>query len=156
FAMLAAAAFFAHAQEPAALLRDDAARFATRAQAAFARGGAAKANWGMLVTDATTGEVLYARNADSYFEPASNAKLFTTVLALASLGPAYRIRTTIETTSRLDKEGKLKGSLWLTGRGDANLSNRVFPFTKRGDRDGPPTKTLAQLADQVVAHGVKE
>ena len=44
----------------------------------------------------------------------------------------------------------------LVGRGDANLSNRVFPFSKKVERGGPPEKALAELADQVVARGVKE
>ena len=42
------------------------------------------------VLDTSSGEILYARNPDGYFAPASNAKLFTTVLALATLGPDYR------------------------------------------------------------------
>ncbi len=61
--------------------------------------GAADVNrgyWGMLVEDADSGEVLYSLNADRYFLPASNAKLFTAALTLATLGSDYCFHTTIE------------------------------------------------------------
>ncbi|MCU1340988.1 MAG: D-alanyl-D-alanine carboxypeptidase/D-alanyl-D-alanine-endopeptidase, partial [Candidatus Acidoferrum typicum] len=44
----------------------------------------------------------------------------------------------------------------LNGRGDANLSNRKFPYEKKSERDGPTEKALAALADAIVARGVKE
>jgi D-alanyl-D-alanine carboxypeptidase/D-alanyl-D-alanine-endopeptidase (penicillin-binding protein 4) len=108
------------------------------------------------VTDAATGEVLYARNPDGFFLPASNAKLFTTAFALATLGPDYRVRTSIASSGGLDANGVLSGDLVLIGRGDASLSNRKFPYGKKEERDGPPDKVLAELAAEVAAHGVKE
>jgi D-alanyl-D-alanine carboxypeptidase/D-alanyl-D-alanine-endopeptidase (penicillin-binding protein 4) len=141
-----------------AVERGDLARFRARAEAALTANGAEKAYWGALIVDAQTGETLYALNAGRYFRPASNIKLFTTTLALATLGADFRTRTTIETTSTLESNGLLRGDLVLVGRGDANLSNRVFPFTGpgQGERSGPTDKALAELADQVVAHGVKQ
>ena len=88
--------------------------------------------------------------------PASNAKLFTTALALATLGPDYRVRTTVASSGALDANGVLNGDLVLIGRGDANLSNRKFPYGKKEERDGPPEKVLADFADAVAARGVKE
>lgn len=137
-------------------IRDDVARFRERAEAILSNGSAAKGHWGALVTDAETGDILYALNSAQYFTPASNTKLFTTTLALASLGPDYRIRTTLETVGALDAAGELHGDLVLVGRGDANLSNRVFPYTKQAQRDGPPEKVLAELADQLAHRGVKQ
>jgi D-alanyl-D-alanine carboxypeptidase/D-alanyl-D-alanine-endopeptidase (penicillin-binding protein 4) len=116
----------------------------------------AKGHWGVLVVDAATGEVLYQHNADAYFTPASNTKLFTTALGLAKLGPEYRYRTTIESRATVDTYGRLAGDVVLVARGDPNLSNRRFPYTKEEERDGPPEKVLAALADQVVARGVKQ
>jgi D-alanyl-D-alanine carboxypeptidase/D-alanyl-D-alanine-endopeptidase (penicillin-binding protein 4) len=110
----------------------------------------------VLVTDAATGEVLYARNPDGYFMPASNAKLFTTALALATLGPDYRVRTTLASSGALDVNGVLNGDLVLIGRGDANLSNRKFPYEKKEEREGPPEKILAEFIDAVASRGVKE
>lgn len=136
--------------------RGDIARFADRVQAALGSAGSDKAYWGLVVSDADTGEELYSLNAGRYFMPASNAKLFTTALALATLGPDFHIRTAVEGTRQPDSSGHLEGDLVLIGRGDANLSNRVFPFVQHAEHNGPPEKGLADLADQVVAAGVKE
>jgi D-alanyl-D-alanine carboxypeptidase/D-alanyl-D-alanine-endopeptidase (penicillin-binding protein 4) len=136
--------------------RADVARFSQRVETALTASGPDKGFWGFLITDAATGEMLYARNASSYFTPASDAKLFTTALALATLGPEYRVGTTISTTGTLDDNGLLNGDLVLKGRGDANLSNRKFPYDKKVEHDGLPEKALAALADAVAARGVKE
>jgi D-alanyl-D-alanine carboxypeptidase/D-alanyl-D-alanine-endopeptidase (penicillin-binding protein 4) len=136
--------------------RADVERFRQRTDAALSATGPDKGAWGVLVTDAKTGEVLYARNADGYFMPASNAKLFTTALALATLGPDYRVRTPVASSGTLDANGMLNGDLVLIGRGDANLSNRKFPYGKKEEREGPPEKVLAELAGAVAASGLKE
>jgi D-alanyl-D-alanine carboxypeptidase/D-alanyl-D-alanine-endopeptidase (penicillin-binding protein 4) len=150
------------AQAPA---RHPAKRPATRTDIAAFRGAverilsAPEVNrgyWGLFVQDADTGEVLFAQNADRYFLPASNAKLFTAALALASLGPDYRFHTTIETRATIDANGALQGNLVLVGRGDPNLSNRKVPFESRTARDGPPEKILAEMADAIAARGVKQ
>lgn len=134
----------------------DVARFRARVDAALSAQGPDKGYWGILVTDAGTGKVLFARNADSYFMPASDAKLFTTALALATLGSDYRVKTTVVASGPIDANGVLNGDLVLIGRGDANLSNRKFPFVRKEERDGPPEKALAEFADEVAARGVKE
>jgi len=141
---------------PEAKLRADVAGFRSRVEAVLAEAGADKGYWGVLVADANTGEVLFALNPQRYFTPASNAKLFSTALAMATLGSDYRFRTTIETRGTVDHYGRLRGDLVLVGRGDPNLSNRRFPLGKKVERDGPPEKTLAELADAVVARGVKQ
>ena len=64
----------------------DIARFRERVQAALESTGNDKAYWGLIVKDADSGEVFYTLNAGRYFMPASNAKLFTTAMALATLG----------------------------------------------------------------------
>jgi serine-type D-Ala-D-Ala carboxypeptidase/endopeptidase (penicillin-binding protein 4) len=136
--------------------RPDVARFRTRVEATLSAPGPDKGLWGLLITDADSGEALYSQNADSLFTPASDTKLFTTALALATLGPNYQIRTTIETPGALDQNGVLRGDLVLVGRGDANLSNRKFPFDKKVEREGAPEKAISELADAVVVHGVKQ
>ena len=133
-----------------------AAHFAARSETLLGAAPSSKGDWGILIVDAQTGETLYERNADGYFVPASNMKLFTTALALARLGPDYKFHTTLETRGTISAEGILAGDMLLVGRGDPNLSNRRFPFELKEEFDGPPEKALAQLADALVARGVKE
>src|SRR5271170_7168314 len=50
---------------------------------------------GAQVVELSDGQVLYARNSERLFVPASNMKLFTTALALSKLGADYRLMTQI-------------------------------------------------------------
>lgn len=45
-------------------------------------------NWGILVESLADGTVIYSHNADKFFIPASNTKIFTTAAALQKLGPS--------------------------------------------------------------------
>jgi serine-type D-Ala-D-Ala carboxypeptidase/endopeptidase (penicillin-binding protein 4) len=137
-------------------LEADKKHFAERADALLALEPVSKGAWGILIVDAETGETLYELNAAKYFVPASNMKLFTTALALAKLGPDYRFQTTLETRGTLSPDGKLVGDLFLVGRGDPNLSNRKFPYDLKEEFDGQPERVLAELADALLAKGVKE
>jgi serine-type D-Ala-D-Ala carboxypeptidase/endopeptidase (penicillin-binding protein 4) len=132
------------------------AKFRQTVEATLADPMAQKSLPGILVADADTGKPLYELNADKYFTPASNTKLFTTTLAMATLGPDYRFRTTIETSGVLDSSGRLRGDLVLVGRGDPDFSNRHMPFDAKNPFDGAPDKPVADLADAIVAKGVKE
>jgi len=136
--------------------RPDVAAFRARVEAKLADERVDKGRWGVLVVDAATGQKLYALNDQRYFTPASNTKLYTTVLAFAALGPDFRFRTTVETSGRIDSYGRLVGDLLLVGRGDPDLTNRKLPYTKEEDREGPPEKVLVELADAVVARGIKQ
>jgi serine-type D-Ala-D-Ala carboxypeptidase/endopeptidase (penicillin-binding protein 4) len=113
--------------------------------------------WGILVADRDTGMTLYEWNADQFFMPASNAKLFTTALAVAELRSDYRFHTTLESKATLGNDGRLSGDLILVGRGDPNLSNRKIPYDGGApEREGITEKVLAEMADRVVAGGLKE
>src|ERR1700690_2901670 len=136
--------------------RPDVARFRARVEATLNEIHAQKANWGVLVVDRDTGEALFESNSDHFFTPASNARVFTTAFALAPLGPGYRFRTTLESKTALDSDGKLSGDLVLVGRGDPDLSNRKFPFAAKVEHEGPTETILAELADAAVARGLKE
>lgn len=148
---------FAHPpKKSAARVPADIARFQQRVEAALAIPVAQKSFVGVLIVDAATGKTLYELNADRYFTPASNTKLFTTTLAMAMLGPDYRFRTTIETHGTLDAAGRLRGDLTLVGRGDPDFSNRRIPYDAKNPIDGPSDKPLGELVDAIVAKGVKE
>jgi D-alanyl-D-alanine carboxypeptidase/D-alanyl-D-alanine-endopeptidase (penicillin-binding protein 4) len=126
-----------------------------RINAILAQPDLAHGFWGIEITSLTTGKVLYARNPESLFTPASNTKLFTTAAALALIGPDYKSRTSVETSGLLDKHGRLSGDLTLIGRGDPNLSGRELPYDLRTQRNDHPIKVLEDLADSLVLKGVK-
>ena len=142
-------------QKQSAFSKKQSAKFAVRADALLGTGPTGKGQWGLLIADAESGETLYQQNADRYFVPASNMKLFTTALALTKLGTDYRFHTTLETSGTISN-GVLSGNVALMGRGDPNLSNRKFPYNLKEEFDGPPEKVLAELADGLVAKGVRE
>src|SRR5712692_8739748 len=144
------------ASKQSAASKKAAKRFAARAGDLLGTMPTNKGQWGLLIVDAESGNTLFEQNADKYFVPASNMKLFTTALALAKLGPEYRFHTTLETRGAISSEGVLNGDLALVGRGDPNLSNRKFPYELKEEFDGPPEKALVELADALVAKGVKE
>jgi serine-type D-Ala-D-Ala carboxypeptidase/endopeptidase (penicillin-binding protein 4) len=144
--------------EPSSSRRAGAAteRFSQRAESLLSADPVRRGEWGLKIIDAATGETLFEKNADNYFVPASNMKLLTTALALDKLGVDYRFRTTLETNGKLAASGALVGDLILVGRGDPNLSNRKFPFDTKEEFEGEPEHVLAELADAVLARGVKE
>src|SRR5246127_783007 len=152
----ASAAQGARTGEQAAPKLSSAELFAARARIILESGQPAKGEWGLLIADGSTGQVLFEENADKYFVPASNMKLFTTALALAKLSPDFRFRTTIEATAEPGANGKLHGPLYLVGRGDPNLSNRKFPYLLKEEFDGSSEKVIAELANAIVAKGIKE
>ena len=65
---------------------------------------------GVQVVQLRSGKVLYARNADKLFTPASNTKLFSTALALTRLGKDHRIPTRIYVPSAPDTRGAIAGA----------------------------------------------
>ena len=136
--------------------RPDVARFRARVDGVLREANAGRDYWGILVVDRETGETLFETNPDHFFTPASNAKIFTTALALATLGPEYRFQTTLESKAALGADGRLAGDLILVGRGDPDLSNRRIPYAGLPEREGPAEKVLAEMVDAAVAKGLRE
>ncbi len=136
--------------------RPDVALFRARVDSALAEAHAAKAFWGILIADRDTGETLYELNPDRFFTPASNAKIFTSSLAFATLGAAFQFRTTLESRAQLGPDGHLNGDLVFVGRGDPDISNRKFPYAGKVEHDGPTEKVLAQMVDETIAKGLKQ
>lgn len=91
-----------------------------------------RSRWGILIQPLSSTAILYSRDAQKYFIPASNVKLMTTAAALQKLGLQFRIRTSVyaDGTSRL----------LIVGRGDPSL-----------------TKTqLQELAKQLKQKGINQ
>jgi D-alanyl-D-alanine carboxypeptidase/D-alanyl-D-alanine-endopeptidase (penicillin-binding protein 4) len=99
--------------------------------AATALGGSV----GATVLDPTTGQVVYARNADIMTLPASTTKILTATTVLAARGPAYRLTTRAVA-------GAVPGEVVLIGGGDPTLA--VGPTG-----EFPGAARLDQLAEQV-------
>ncbi len=114
-----------------------------------------RAHWGIDVVEVKSGKVLYWLNPDQLFLPASNAKLFTTAAALAFAGADYRFHTTVEANGKTDSNGRLDGDLVIMGRGDPNISGRVFPYQLKTERVPTHTQVLEEMADQVAQSGLK-
>ncbi|WP_242356710.1 D-alanyl-D-alanine carboxypeptidase/D-alanyl-D-alanine-endopeptidase [Anaeromyxobacter sp. SG64] len=80
----------------------------------------AGARAGVLVADVTSGDVLYAREADVLLNPASNVKLVTSAAALARLGPGYRFATEFLVDAPSARSPQVR-TLYVRGRGDPTL-----------------------------------
>jgi D-alanyl-D-alanine carboxypeptidase/D-alanyl-D-alanine-endopeptidase (penicillin-binding protein 4) len=87
-----------------------------KAEAAINALGLNKATHGVYAIDARTGRVLISLNADKPLNPASNAKMVTTAVALSNLGRDYRFHT-IFSTDRMSRTGTI-GNLYIKGNGD--------------------------------------
>jgi D-alanyl-D-alanine carboxypeptidase/D-alanyl-D-alanine-endopeptidase (penicillin-binding protein 4) len=126
----------------------------TRIDRALSIPPALRTHWGIRIVDLSTGQILYDRNADRYFIPASTTKLFSSALALSRLGPGYRFVTTITADQRPDARGILHGDLRLVGGGDPTLSARVYPYDKDA-KPGDPLVAMDELARQLGDAGVR-
>jgi D-alanyl-D-alanine carboxypeptidase/D-alanyl-D-alanine-endopeptidase (penicillin-binding protein 4) len=111
---------------------------------------------GMRVVRLSDGRVLYARNSERLFVPASNMKLFTTALALSKLGAAYRLSTQIGGQVPIDADGALQGDLELVGGGDPSLSGREYPYRSHAAPLAVYSfRAMDEMADQLAARGLK-
>ncbi len=84
----------------------------------------AHAHWGILITDASSGQVLHQRNPDKLFAPASTTKLFSGAAALVALGPNFRFVTSVYRRPQ-DGSEKQGDVLVVRAMGDPNLSGRI-------------------------------
>lgn len=116
---------------------------AERIDAHIAQPRFANAAWGVKVVSLDSGRTLYAHNADTLMLPASTGKLYTAALALDSLGPDYRIPTSLFATDEIRRDGELRGDLILIGYGDPTLGAN------------PKKKWADQLASALRKAGVK-
>jgi serine-type D-Ala-D-Ala carboxypeptidase/endopeptidase (penicillin-binding protein 4) len=107
---------------------------------------AGRARWGVFVMSLKDSRVLYSRDADKLFTPASNMKVYTTAVALDLLGADYRWRTSVYADKQPETGGIVDGDLTLYGRGAPDLMSK-------SNGDAP---SLTNLADQVYQAGVRE
>jgi D-alanyl-D-alanine carboxypeptidase/D-alanyl-D-alanine-endopeptidase (penicillin-binding protein 4) len=129
-----------------------------------------QARWGLLLVDADSDEVIFERDPDRLFLPASTTKLYSCSTALSALGPEHRFNTPVYRRGNV-KEGRLDGDLILVASGDLTFGGRndskghmafkdhdhtyanFFPDTELTDTD--PLHGLNDLAKQVADAGIR-
>jgi D-alanyl-D-alanine carboxypeptidase/D-alanyl-D-alanine-endopeptidase (penicillin-binding protein 4) len=104
-----------------------------------------QARWGVFVMSMKDGRVLYSRNGDRLFTPASNMKIYTTAVALDLVGADYRWRTSVYAGKPPDTNGMIDGDVTLYGRGAPDLMS-----VRKGSG-----ASLAQFSDQLYQSGVR-
>lgn len=111
--------------------------------------------WGVALVD-EQGRLLYGRNADKLFIPASNTKLVVTTVASALLAPDWTVRTSLYAAGPV-ADGILTGDLVLYGRGDPTMGRRCYATdtTLAGVCDRDPFTRLRELAEGLKARGVR-
>jgi serine-type D-Ala-D-Ala carboxypeptidase/endopeptidase (penicillin-binding protein 4) len=111
--------------------------------------------WGVAVAD-LDGHLLYGRNADRLFIPASTTKLVVSIVANSLLGPAFTVATSVYGTGPV-ANGVMQGDLVLYGRGDPTFSKRCYDVdtTRLGACDAAPAAKLHELAQQLHDRGVR-
>jgi D-alanyl-D-alanine carboxypeptidase/D-alanyl-D-alanine-endopeptidase (penicillin-binding protein 4) len=111
--------------------------------------------WGIVLTTAD-GQVLYDRNAERLFMPASNTKLVVSAVASALLPGDFTVNTSVYTTGPV-VDGVVQGDLVLYGRGDPTFSRRCYGVdtTLVGACEEDPLKPLRLLALQLKVRGIR-
>ena len=110
--------------------------------------------WGVALAD-ENGRLLYSRNADRLFIPASNTKLVVAAVASALLPPDWAVKTSVYGGPVVG--GILLGDLVLYGRGDPTMDRRCYATdsTLAGVCETDPFSRLRELANSLRAKGVQ-
>ena len=111
--------------------------------------------WGVALVD-QNGKLLYGRNADRLFIPASNTKIVVTAVASALLPPDFTVKTSAYGTGPV-ADSVLQGDLVLYGRGDPTFGVRCYAVdtTAAGACDTDPMTRVRELARAISARGIR-
>lgn len=129
--------------------------------------------WGVLVADEATGEIVQSLNPESQFVTGSTAKTFAVGAALDILGSDHRFQTPIAHTGEVTADGRLSGDLIMVGSGDLALGGRSaspdtleVPDFDHFDANAVPGMAtitpqdplagLDELAGQIAAEGIRK
>ena len=112
-----------------------------------------RAHWGISVRT-PDGQTVYAMNDAQFFQPASNAKIFTMAAAFALLPGNAVYTTNVVAEGTVDGSGTLHGALAIMGAGDPTMSGRAYPYGLHSQRPNSPLAAFEDMADQVVRAGV--
>lgn len=132
---------------PLPTLPDDVvAQIAADIDAVLSGGGVAGTTQTVLVIDAETGQEIYAKNPDTVLKPASNTKLFTSAVAMETLGEDHRFVTEVRVDAAPDADGTIAGDLRLVVHHDFTWSPLFL---------GPPDLVLDKIAEDLYDLGVR-
>ena len=111
----------------------------------------ANARIGVIVRDLASGETLLQHDADKGFMTASNMKLISAAVALQTLSPTFRWRTTVRAVALPDAAAPevIQGDVFLRGLGDPTLGGPSDPGGL-GGKDG-----LEHIAALLHARGIR-
>jgi len=123
-------------------------RLAATATRLLARKELDEAAVGIDVRSLTTGERIWSRHPERALSPASNLKVVTLALALATLGPEHEFETPLIADGPIVEGGVLEGNLWIRGSGDPTLQPCFF-------ESEDPAAPLAPFVQALTLQGVK-
>jgi len=87
-----------------------------------------KTNAGLLIFNPLTQDTIFSLNSFQTMIPASNTKLFTTSVALVSLGGDFKISLKLFTDDSYFKDGVINGNIYLKGFGNATITVNDLQF----------------------------
>lgn len=100
----------------------------------------------LKIVSLDSGQTVFEQSANKFVRPASNMKLYTVATAFDRLTPDFHFITSVYAKEKVE-DGKVKGDLIIYGRGDPSIAARF--------NDGDYFKRINDLADRIVAAGVK-
>lgn len=102
----------------------------------------------MVILDANTGELIFAKNEHIGLAPASTLKTIIAATAYHILGSDYTFQTSLHTSGKITEEGILDGDIVIRGNGDPTLASDRFPGTKEH-------MLLQKFIEAIQAKGIK-
>jgi D-alanyl-D-alanine carboxypeptidase/D-alanyl-D-alanine-endopeptidase (penicillin-binding protein 4) len=123
------------------------AELQAKIRAILARPELRRGQMGIKVVSLGSGKTMFEENAEKYFMPASNMKIFTVSAALVRLTPDFHFSTSVYAGAKPDTSGVVRGDLTIYGRGDPSLAAAF--------NNGDYFKGFNDLADKIIQAGVK-
>lgn len=103
-------------------------------------------DWGVMIASVSKNDTLFQHGVSTPLRPASTLKLISGAAALSLRGDKHSFSTKVLTDGPVNKDGTLKGNLYLQGGGDPSLSTRYF--------GNDPNAPMQQLVSQLKAMGI--
>lgn len=103
-------------------------------------------NFGIIVKSLKENKIIYEKNSEKNFNPASNVKIVSAFSALNELGPHFRFETKLYTNGEI-QNNVLNGDLFVWSNGDPTFYTRFFDSS---------TAVFYKFADELKKKGIRE